>query len=79
VKRSPYCAAGYGVGALLDDVAKFYQVQLHRHPEAVYANILWLSISVRSFRAESNATLRPYIDKIDGIRLNYWNAKFTKG
>jgi DNA primase len=25
----------YGVGSLLDDVAKFYQVQLHRHPEAV--------------------------------------------
>jgi DNA primase len=25
----------YGVGSLLGDVAKFYQVQLHRHPEAV--------------------------------------------
>jgi DNA primase len=25
----------YGVGSLLDDVTKFYQVQLHRHPEAV--------------------------------------------
>jgi hypothetical protein len=24
----------YGVGSLLGDVAKFYQVQLHRHPEA---------------------------------------------
>jgi DNA primase len=25
----------YGVGSLLDDVARFYQVQLRRHPEAV--------------------------------------------
>lgn len=25
----------YGVGSLLGDVSKFYQVQLHRHPEAV--------------------------------------------
>ena len=25
----------YGVGSLLGDVVKFYQVQLHRHPEAV--------------------------------------------
>jgi len=25
----------YGMGSLLDDVSRFYQVQLHRHPEAV--------------------------------------------
>jgi DNA primase len=25
----------YGLGSLLGDVAKFYQIQLHRHPEAV--------------------------------------------